>query len=279
MVLARAPRWVVSGAVGVAATAVLLAGTLGLTSAARDRAAHPQIYTYLYDLGYLTQHGDRRVIPPLPREAQPVQTVAEVRDRWRPTTSIYTRWFPERGEEMGLRLFYTNAEAERLAAAWGSAIRADPLGYLRGRFGLWRRQIGIGHTPDYAMILATPANPVGYREPAFSALSDAAADYASHWGSGPGVESRGGGPLHHVWIYLLACMAGSLLALPRFPAAVRMAATLPLAGLGLQVGLFFLAPSVQFRYELLTVYAGLASVALLAAGTVVTRRDSPRHAG
>lgn len=271
--LSRPPRWAVAGTVGVAATAFLLFGTLTLTSASRDRVAHPQIYTYLYDLGYLTLTGGRRLIPTLPREAQPVQTVAEVRDRWRPTTSIYMRWFPERGDEMGLRLFYTDAETERLATAWRSAIRADPLSYLRGRFGLWRRQIGIGHTPGYAMILATPANPIGYRDAAFPVLSDAAVGYASLWGSGRDPETRGGGPLHHAWIYLLACAVGALLALPRFPPAVRMAATLPLAGIGLQVGLFFLAPSVQFRYELLTVYAGLASLTLLAAS--VNRARQP----
>ena len=205
--------------------------------------------------------------------------VCEAGAWWRPTTSIYMRWLPERGEEMGVRLFYTDAEAERLAAAWRSSIRDNPLGYLRGRFGLWRRQIGIGYNPEYAMVLATAANPIGYREPAFPALSDAAASYASHWGSGTGVESRGGGLLHRVWGYLLACVAGSLLALPRFQPPLRMAAALPLAGLGLQVGLFFLAPSVQFRYELLAVYAGMTSLALLAAvgaRAARTRRSAAR---
>ena len=263
--LLRAPRWPIAGALALVTTAVLLVGMLMLATAARERAAHPQIYTHLYDLGYLTLREERRLIPRLPRQAQPVQTVSEVRDRWRPIDSIYMRWFPERGEEMGVRLFYTDAEAERLAAAWRSAIREDPLAYLRGRFGLWRRQIGIGYKPEYAIILATPSNSVGYREPAFPALSDAAASYASHWGSGTGVESRGGGPLHYVWIYLLACLGGSLLALPRFPAAVQMSATFPLAGMGLQVGLFFMAPSAQFRYELLAVYAGMTSLVLLAA--------------
>lgn len=79
------------------------------------------------------------------------------------------------------------------------------------------------------------------------------------WGIGP-ETSTVGGAIHHAWIYLLVCLLGLLLAMPRFTLRVRLAAALPAAAIGLQAGLFFMAPSAQWRFQLLTVYAAMIVV-------------------
>ena len=52
--------------------------------------------------------------------------------------------------------------------------------------------------------------------------------------------------------------------LPRFPGPLRMVGVLMAAAVGLQVGLFFLAPSVELRFQLLTLYAAMIAVAVAA---------------
>jgi hypothetical protein len=254
-------------ALGLLATFAISAASTLTDRATRDMALHPEVMTYLYDLGYLTLATDRQLIPALSRDALPAQTRAEVRERWSPSTSLYMRADPDGGGRR--RLVLSNAEVSGIEHAWRTAIRDHPGDYLQGRLGLWRRQLGIGFTPRF--VRAVP----DYQRPAFPALSDVASDYADVWDAGPESRVVGGLP-HHAWMYLLVCLLGLLLLLPRFPLAVRVAATLPAAGVGLQVGLFFLAPSVQWRYQLLTVYA--AMIVLVLAGRLVLARRNPSRA-
>ncbi|HMJ02140.1 MAG TPA: hypothetical protein VK506_04310 [Conexibacter sp.] len=274
----RAPRGartrplLAASLIGLAATVVAVAGTLAATAAIRTHHEYPEVYTQLWDLGYLTGKYDVRFIPELPRGMQPAQTIAEVERRWRPITSLYMRW------DDRYRVVpdaYTATAAEQLAHAWRTAIREHPLAYLEGRFELWTRQLGIGHTPVYSMVVANAANPFGLDGPRFPALSDAAVGYASFWATG---ERLRGGLVHHAWPYLLVCIAGLVLLLPRFPPQVRLMGVLGAAGVGMQLGLFFLAPSVQWRYELLTVYAAILLALVSGALAVRARRDRPRRA-
>jgi hypothetical protein len=255
-------------ALGLLATLAISAASTLSDRTTRDLAAHPEVMTYLYDLGYLTLATDRQLIPDLSREALPVQTQPEVRERWQPSTSLYMRADPDgEGERAGGRAVLSDEEADRVEQSWRTAVLDHPGDYLQGRFGLWRRQLGIGFTPGY--VRAMPND----QDPALPGLSDVATDYAGIWGTGP-EPSTLGGPLHHAWIYLLVCLLGLALALPRFPAAVRAAAALPAAGVGLQVSLFFLAPSVQWRYQLLAAYAAMIVVALAVAMLLARRRSS-----
>jgi hypothetical protein len=260
---ARRPTLAAIGAGAVVITAFVGANSL-LTTALRDATDHPAIYTELYDLGYLTVHLQRRFIPSLPRAVQPVQTVADMRGRWLPSTSIYMRWDPKLQFAPGSAPQpYDAAAAKRLDRGWRNAVLDHPLAYVEGRFGLWKRQLGIDYTPAYAMVLRTPPNPWGYGHPAVPGLSRLAARYANHWGAYPG--SLTGGPLHHVWPYGICCLLGlALFPLRRFPAPVRVLGALMAAAVGLQVGLFLFAPSAQLRYELLTVYAALVGLCVAA---------------
>lgn len=242
--------------VATLATVGALGGTVVAAKLVVDNPRHPQIWTQLYDLGYLTLQRDEQLIPSLPRTHQPVQTPAEVRDRWQNTTSIFMRFDPDLNFAPGSApKALTDDMAVKIGDAWRTAIVESPVDYIRGRFGLWKRQLGIGHAPWYSMVLENQPNPWGYDGPAFPELGELAADYANHWGAWPG--SLTGGTVHHVWIYLLVAVFGLAFALPRFPPQVRMLGALSAAAVGLQVGLFFLAPSVQLRYQTLTIYAGL----------------------
>lgn len=258
--------------IGVLATAIAGAGTLAATSAIRSWKDYPEVYTQLWDLGYMTMERSERFIPSLPRNVAPVQTISEVRERWRPTTSIYMRWSDD---------FQTGSEpfdaetAKVLARAWRTAILDHPLTYLEGRFSLWKSQLGIGHTPWYSMVVATAQNPHGLDGPHFPALSDMAVDYATFWAAREGQLT--GSTVHHAWMYLLACIAGLALLASRFPPQVRAVGALGAVGIGVQVGLFFLAPSVQWRYQLLTVYAGMLIV-LVSAALLVKAAQARRSA-
>ncbi len=249
-------------AAGVAVTAAGLAVSVVGTSAVTRVEEHPEVYTQGWDLGYMTVERDEQMIPSLPRAMLPTQTIAEVRERWSPTTSLYMRF--DRTLTKGPELF-DEAAARRLSDAWRTAIEEHPLLYLRGRFGLWTRQLGIGDTPWHTWIEGMAANDFGYDETAFPGLTRTAVDYARFWS----VDGPANGFIYRAYLFLLLCCGGLVLLSRRFPLAVRMIGLLAAAGITAQLGLFLLAPSVQWRYQLLTVYAGFAAVCV--AVTVVLR--------
>lgn len=263
--------------------AVTLAGTV-----VRDQARHPEIYTYLYDLGHLTLEQERRFIPSLPRDVQPVQTLAEVEAAWNPTSGVplrwpdatsvdASRWLEDPGQtEIHLRvrspdgspgpvrvlpILYGDANADRLAAAWRTAIVDHPLVYLSGRAALWRRSIGIGQPPFAPTSADVYRNPFGYSRPSFPVLSGAARDWTDVW-IDVDAPTLTGSAVHRVWPYLLACLLGLAFLAPRFRGPVRMVGVLMVAVVGLQVGLFFLPPSAEVRFQLLTFYGAMLAVAL-----------------
>lgn len=113
----------------IAAAALTMLGLLALP---RDKAAHPEIYTLLYDLGYLSLAENRRFIPRLPRV-------------WR---------------------------AIRAGARSASAASSQTARWVRSRSwrttetrALWHRSIGIGSPPIGVMPEKLWRNPFGYEEP------------------------------------------------------------------------------------------------------------------
>ncbi|MDO8184077.1 hypothetical protein Q5424_18575 [Conexibacter sp. JD483] len=253
---------------GLVVTAAGLAVTVAGTSAVTRVEEHPEVYTQVWDLGYMTVKRGERMIPPLPRAMQPVQTEAEVAERWSPTTSLYMRFdrtltkLPE---------LYDEAAAETLSDAWRTAIEEHPLLYLRGRFGLWTRQLGIGDTPWHTYIDGMAGNEFGYDDTALPGLTQAAVDYARFWS----VDGDGNGFIYRAWLFLGLCGAGLVLLARRFPLAVRMIGLLAAAGITSQLGLFLLAPSVQWRYQLLTVYAGAAVACVVVKAVARARAGEP----
>jgi len=286
---------------GIAITLVVLAGTAGINSIVRDRSWHPETYTYLYDLAYVTLEEDKRLIPHLPRDLQPIQTPDEVRKHWMPQTGVRTRWAPDQAWDVKrllantsqthvyiyssttkstrrgalVPLYYDDRQADRLSDAWRAAILDHPFSYLAGRFALWKSLIGVRHPAVNAFVAETPENPFGYGpQPSFPVLSGLAREWASAW---EGPDRTTGSTVHRVWPYLLACIMGLGLLLPRFPGPVRMIGVLMAAAVGLQVGLFFMSPSVELRFQLLTLYAGMIALLITArlATTSIRERDPP----
>ena len=273
----RVPRALAIVAMGGLATVVIFASVTAAARTVRDYWGKAEIYTQLYDLGYMSIERNETLIPEIRPEAQPVRTPQELEGRWLPTTSIFMRFDPARNFQPPGPAAYTTEEAELLGRAWREAVLDHPGQWLAGRFTLYKGQIGLGHDPWYSRVIQNQPNPWGYDGPANPGLSDVALDYTELFS--PREDSLSGGPVHEVWLYLIFC----LLALPllgrRFIAPVRAAAVLPLAAIGVQVGLFLLAPSVQLRYELLALYAGLVSLCLLERAVLSSamRRDVQRE--
>jgi hypothetical protein len=260
-----------AGTIGLAATLLAMAAVGTSDRLTRERALHPEVVTYLYDIGYLTLREDRRIIPPMSYTAVLAQTPDEVRERWLPTTALFMRADPA---SKRTRYLLTDAEVDTIGDTWRAAVTNSPLWYLNGRFALWRRQVGIGHTPAYTRAPEVDSTVQLAQHPALPRLAAAATDYAQIWGSGDDDDTRGG-VVHHAWVYLLACLLGLALVLPRFPATVRVVASLPAAAIGLQAGLFITAPSVQWRFQLLVAYAGVIVLMVMAkAGYDLRRRDA-----
>jgi hypothetical protein len=211
---------------------------------------NPQVYTQLWDLGFMTLERDEQMIPPLPRTMQPVQTVEEVRERWFPHQSLYMRF--NRDGTLDAEL-YSDAAASELSDAWKDAILDHPALYLRGRTELWLRQLGIGFTPEFTYISGEADDQAGKDLQALPAASHAVVDYARFWSTSGSL----GGVIYHAWVGLLICIAGLWLLAPRFPLATRMVGLLAASAITAQIGLFLIAPSVQWRYQLLTAYAAL----------------------
>lgn len=270
-VRALARRRTLAIAVGSVLTVCALGVMLVGTSAVRRVNEYPEVYTQLWDLGYMTIERDERMIPVLPPNMQPAQSIAEVRERWQPSDSLYMRFNRELTQGSDI---YSEEAARTLRSAWLDAIKEHPLLYLRGRLHSWRHQLGIGFTPPYTHVSTPPANRWNYR-PALPGISQAAIDYAGWWEVGRGPTN---GIVYHVWIYLLFSVAGLVLLLPRFPAATRMIGLFAAAGVANQVGLFILSPAAHWRYQLLTVYTGTVVVCVAAAMLWRAWRTSPESA-
>lgn len=150
-----------------------------------------------------------------------------------------------------------NAAAQ---TAWVRLVRDDPVEYLRMRWQLMSRQIGLsGNTRN--PFLPTSIDNQFDIGPAFPGLAERATDYQLTFNQGD--VWWVGGAVHRAWPMLLVAAAAAIMALLRrrtAPVAVDVAVTCA----GVLATVFFFAPQLQFRFVAPVVVVSLVSAVALA---------------
>jgi heme A synthase len=162
-------------------------------------------------------------------------------------------------------------QVAHLRSAWLRAIRDHPLDYLAVRAELWGRQASITGPPYQAVDSGLRPTPIGYN-PYFPDVVKVAVDYAKWWTADPTVNASGG-LVHTVWAYLLIALL-AMVWMARRPSPINRVFVLLGAGsLLYTLGMFFAATSLQYRYSLPCVYAGMVlGIALVSDWFQTTRR-------
>jgi hypothetical protein len=246
------PRW--RWAVVPIAVLLVLGASAGIRLAAHAaidvRRMYPEQYTYYRDLLAVSVALDQSQ---LPRSLFPSQDLDAVR-RLPQIDSAFA------GTDPPLVAYNPYEEGERLTAriadAWLNMVRKHPLSYLEVRVRLHAEQLTIG-TPARSTYFATSDElntPLSHRfRQSFPGLNERRLGYLDVYEDQPGV----GGPLHTVWVYLLiGLVSASVIASVPGPTRVLGAGVL-LLQVTLQGVLAFLAPVVQYRFELYQVVLGI----------------------
>ncbi len=185
---------------GLMATCLLFGAQSVLTYQVLHTAkSHPVQATFFYDLVEMSRQ-EHRVLVPV--SLYPAQDLAHVLQNSNATSvnplllssqSIVAS-YPIEGSSYGV-----------LRSAWFSAIRTDPLAYIRERIGLAERELAIGQQSYWVYQYDTPAPPP--YQPKFETLGRYGISYITFW-----ANKRGhyGGPLYAVWMYGLVVLALAL---------------------------------------------------------------------
>lgn len=166
----------------------------------------------------------------------------------------------------------TEAQRAAVVAAWRTLIRTNPLGYLRHRLGIFLTQLRITHRDSFYIWGGFYDSPFRQQQlhidGTHSAIQTAWFD-ALVWISDT--------PIFWAWVYLL--LAFVLLPLCRRD---RVAVTILTSGIACELGLFIVAPAVDFRYShwmvVCTIVAGVTYLGSKARDRR-TRRDGSSCAG
>lgn len=248
-------------ATGLVATALAVGVVLGVQRFVLQAAeTHPEQGTYDYDLVALSLREDQVLLPEDMYRRQDLTYL----DRYSHTSSVFDISALLFGEHAAIPIPVEGSRLESLRQAWLSAIRERPLDYLGVRLDNALAQLTITSAPLYAYYAAPPA---AYGFPvAFPALHDAAMRYVAVGSTNDPVNGNRGGPLQHVWPYVLVLVAGVVVGLVRRrPAADAVVALLAAALLLYAVTISLLSPGVQYRYIYPSVVAGAVLLVVLAA--------------
>jgi hypothetical protein len=234
---------------GILATGVIFVLGSGIQSAIGTKATHPIQGTYIYDLAQLSKDEHRVLIP---KSIYPQQSLTPI--------VAYSTVFNEDRLEFGPTKTITFPVAGRqydeLRKAWESALRHDPLGYLkeRIRLGLW--MLSIGH-PSYWLYNLPGPGPYSPKYPAankqgyayLSALTLTSNPEAGDW-------------LYDVWIYAIILIVGAVVWWRRDRKRQALAG-LAIAILIYTVVLEFSGPGELYRYEYPMVATGTVLAVIL----------------
>lgn len=260
----RALSW---AAGGVLVTLALMATQFGMSRAVNVIDVHPTQYTFGYDLAALSEAEHRNL---LPANVLPDRSMRPIDRHWSVDTSTTLFWVPG----APLHLLSSQEEAS-LADAWRREVTHHPFTYLGVRGRLWLRQVSLTRRPAHIYPPGIPANKRGLHA-RFSALDDAAKSYIEAFAADDQLD---GGVVHLVVVYLLLALAGTVVFLRNgHPPALVVIGALCLSSLTYQVGLFFGATGVQYRFEFPTVVIGLVALVALAAHAWRTSRHEGRDA-
>lgn len=162
----------------------------------------------------------------------------------------------------------------QVAHAWWTMVKNHPLDYLRARARFFVPQLMIGHPARSAYFGWSDEldwERSGELRQSFPTLNRGRLRLLTIF---EGNAVARGGPLHVVWLYVLLGIAASLrLAFVSDPTRTLGISAL-LLQVTLQIGIFFFAPTVQYRYQLFQLILGIA-MTIGAAATL--RRPATRR--
>lgn len=256
---------------GIVLTLALMGTQRAMGAAVHVRNVHPEQYTFLYDMGALSEVQHRNL---LPADVLSQRGMTPIKRYWyvdTVTTLLYLRGSP-------IHAPLDDAAVADLSRAWRREVLHHPIAYLGVRWRLWLRQASITRRAGWIYHPQIDPNPWRLRI-RFRSLDTAAKSYVEAFASDSKLD---GGIVHTVFVYLLIALAGAVAFLRRSrPAALVIAGALCLSALTYQVGLFFGATGLQYRFELPAVMIGLIAGCLLIvelARLTQRRRREPRAA-
>jgi hypothetical protein len=245
------------GAATVAGAAIVFVAVWALDPA----RTNPDQYTYAYDLGLLSISEDEML---LPEEVYPSQDLDAIR-----ATLTYEDMIPMiAGPTPPLPMPMGSDQVSELRSAWWHEVGSDPGAYLDHRLDAWAHQISLIGSPQIVSHPGIDPNPFGY-EIEFANAHDLVDGYLDLFED----DSHDGGLLQRAWIYLLLSPVLLALLLGRPSPAAELAIAMVAAAWLYQVGLFFGAPGVQYRYEFPTVTLIVLAAILTAAIVRKSARD------
>jgi hypothetical protein len=248
---------------GLLATA-LVAGTQAVAKRVIGvENVHPATPLYVYDLSAQSVQDGKNYIPKsvLPAsEAKKIPSYFRTRDVYfmvvypgAPFAKVYSKAFLDKHQA-------------DLAEAWRKRITSDPLSYLDARRRLFVREISVTAPTIFAYEPSIFPPTAGYST-TFPRANDWATDYMGVWHR----DNLDGGIVFRVWPYLLVAIAAAVMLLwrPSWPRVIL--ASMAIAALTHQVGLFFGLLGNAFRFEFPAV--ALVEIVVVACFTMLITRE------
>jgi hypothetical protein len=237
---------------GIALTLVLMASQAGISAAIGVTHSHAEQYVFEYDLGALSKDDHRNLFP---QSVVPRSRFALLQQDFSPDDVVAITFVPNAPISAPL----SKSAEEALRKSWIKEVENHPFSYLGMRWTLFLRQIGVTRRPIWVYQPGIDANTFGYRT-RFPTLDNAAGDYVKAFAE-PNLD---GTAVHLPWIYLIIAIlgVGLLLRRSRGPAVMAVGG-LALTALTLQVGYFFGAMGVQYRFEHPAVVCALIALAVM----------------
>lgn len=237
---------------GGALTVVLLGIQFTAITAINPATANPEQQLHIFDLAAISAREKENLLP---------GSVYPYRD-WRPVAQAYS-------PDTAGTIIFTNPPlipavnskeaVEDLRVNWLSAIRRHPLSYLDARVEVFLRQVSLTRPAVFVYHPVIDPNTEG-QEIEFTELNDVATDYVEAFTINANLD---GGVVHRVWLYLLLALAGMVILLRSASVPRRILGALAVSSVLYQVGLFFGAMGVQYRWQFGTVVIGLVVLAVL----------------
>lgn len=228
--------WWRRGGIAIVGTVAVVAAVAGLLSLLPVEKRHPGA-VYPWDLVRFSLRANEMLLPP---ELNPQDlTIGELSELATPYN--LDRVMFERGAVP------FELDGERLTAAedaWFDLVRDDPVEYLRMRWQLMSRQIGLGGNTRNPFLPEAIENPVGI-QPWFPDLAQRATDYQRTFNGGP--RWWDAGAVHRAWpMLVLLGVAASLDLLRR--RGTRISTDAALSSGAYLVTVMFFATQLHFRF-------------------------------
>jgi hypothetical protein len=245
---------------GIGALLALVVVQFGTMRAIGVESVHPQQYLYIYDLAALSVDDGRSLFP---RDVYPSGSVATL-DQTSSVDGIHPLVF---GDNPPIPTPRPDEQVDELRHAWIDEVEGEPLRYLEMRGEAWLHQISLTQKPIWIYHPVIDPNDQGFGIE-FSHANDIVTGYQELFAD----RYLNGGILHRAWIYLLIAIPVAWMLLRR-RGALAVVGALAVAAWTLQVGLFFLTPVTQYRFEFPAIACTILATAVLIRTLLTDRRQ------